>query len=477
MAEVALVNPNVTKPAIGPLGLEYLAEACRAEGVQVEVIDLCFEADPLSTLGEGLHRADPALVGITLRNTDNCFLASSHSFVPELAEVVSAAREATQAPIVLGGAGFSVAPAAAMQAVGADYGVLGDGEDTIPLLLRALRGQVRLQEAPGLLWREGDDIRVGPPVWPDIADRPGLGRDTVDNAAYFARGGQLGLETKRGCDGRCIYCADPLGKGRRVRVRSPQAVADEVATLLGRGLDVYHLCDSEFNLSEEHARAVCEELIRRGLGERVRWYGYLAPRPFSPGLADLMQRAGCAGINFGADSGNDEMLARLGRDFAREDVLDASRLCRERGIAVMLDLLIGAPGETPQSAAETIAMTKQADPSCAGISLGVRVYSGTPLAGVLAAEGPIADNPAVWGEVADNEDLLRPLFYLSPELGTPDEMAELLSEVIAGDPRFFFGGSGDESDYDYDDNQPLVDAIAGGARGAYWDILRQMRAG
>jgi len=188
-----------------------------------------------------------------------------------------------------------------------------------------------------------------------------------------------------------------------------------------------------------------------------------------------MQRAGCAGINFGADSGNDEMLARLGRDFCRDDIIKAVRLCRQRGIAVMIDLLIGSPGETQQTAAETIEMAKAADPSCAGIALGVRMYPATKLARLVLGEGPLADNPAIWGQAADNDDLLAPVFYLSAELGAPEQAAGFLSEIIAGDQRFFFGGSGDERDYDYDDNQALVDAIAGGARGAYWDILRQTR--
>ena len=490
MAEIALVNANTIKPAIGPLGLEYIAEACRRPqavaprrhstarraGVEVEVIDLCFEEEPGAALKRRLAETGPELVGITLRNSDNCFLASSHSFIPELGQMVAVAREATEAPILLGGAGFAIAPGAIMNEVGAEYGILGDGEQAVQLLLRALRGATDVRDVPGLLWREGDEVRGSPPAWPEISEQPGLQRDTVDNRAYFEHGGQIGLETKRGCDRHCIYCADPVGKGRRVRLRSPRAVADEIQSLLGQGIDVYHLCDSEFNLSEEHAEAVCEEVIRRGLGGKIRWYGYLSPRPFSKELADLMRRAGCGGINFGVDSGSDEMLARLGRDFSRADILEAARLCREREITVMLDLLIGAPGETQQTASETIAMAKDADASCAGISLGVRIYAGTSMASLVAAEGAMADNPALWGEAADNEDLLRPVFYLSPALGTREEAADFLSEVIAGDARFFFGGSGDEDDYDYDDNPALVAAIADGARGAYWDILRQMRA-
>lgn len=120
-------------------------------------------------------------------------------------------------------------------------------------------------------------------------------------------------------------------------------------------------------------------------------------------------------------------------------------------------------------------MARACDPSCVGISLGVRIYPGTGMAALIARQGPMDQNPALWGHTADNESLLEPVFYLSPELGSPEEAAAFLADVIEGDRRFFFGGSGDDADYDYDDNQVLVDAIADGARGAYWDILRRLR--
>jgi len=466
----------VTKPAISPLGLEYLTEACCQQNIEVEVVDLCFEDDPLAALQQRLAAAAPKLVGISVRNTDNCYLLSAHSFIPHLAEVVAATRRATSAPIVLGGAGFSVAPAAVMQATGVDYGVQGDGEQALPRLLQAIGGKAQVEDIPGLLWRADGGIRTNIPAWPSLADQPSLRRDTVDNPLYFQRGGQLGLETKRGCNRHCIYCADPFSKGCRLRTRSPAAVADEVENLLDQGCDVYHICDSEFNIPEQHARAVCEELISRRLGEKIRWYAYLAPAPFSRELAKLMRRAGCQGIDFGADSGNDQMLARLGRDFSAEQILQAVKWCREYDIAVMLDLLIGGPGESQHSANESVAMAKAAKPSCVGISLGVRIYPGTRLAAHVAAQGPMAHNPALWGETADNEQLLAPVFYLSPQLGSPQQADSFLEEVIDGDQRFFFGGSGDEDDYDYDNNQVLVEAIAAGARGAYWDILRRLDA-
>ena len=107
-----------------------------------------------------------------------------------------------------------------------------------------------------------------------------------------------------------------------------------------------------------------------------------------------------------------------------------------------------------------------------GVSLGVRVYDGTSLAEQVRRMGPLESNPALCGAKLDNGDLLRPLFYLSPQLG-PDA-AGFVRDLVGGDQNVFLpGGPDDARDYNYNDNERLVQAIARGERGAYWDILRR----
>jgi radical SAM superfamily enzyme YgiQ (UPF0313 family) len=298
----------------------------------------------------------------------------------------------------------------------------------------------------------------------------------VDNATYFRWGGQIGVETKRGCPRQCSYCPDPVVKGRLSRLRSPVDVADEMQALVRRGIDVFHICDAEFNLPPRHALEVCDELIRRGLGDRARWYAYVTVTPFSEELASRMRRAGCVGINFTGDSTNPQMLATYRHPHRREDIALAVRRCRTYGIAVMLDLLLGGPGETPETVAESIAALKQIDPDCAGAALGLRILPGTPLQSAVAAEGPPENNPNVRKRYPGNIDLLQPTYYLAAALG--DRPAALVRELIDDDPRFF--PPQDEvadptpaaGDHNYNDNRQLLEAIAAGARGAYWDLLR-----
>ena len=475
-ARVLLVNPNRLRPPVAPLALDYMADVLRARKIEVTLLDLCFEPDPLAAVADTLRRVEPMLVAVTLRNTDNCYLASGQSFLPEFAEVVAAIRRSTSASVVLGGSGYSVSPSSILDALGADYGIAGDGEIPLAMLVEALASGNGLSGVPGLVWREGGEVRQNPPWMGPLESLPTRTRMLLDNRRYFAEGGQGGIETKRGCDRCCIYCADPVGKGRRVRPRSPAQVADEFEALLKQGVDHVHLCDSEFNVPASHALAVCEELTRRGLGERLRWYTYAKPGGVTPDLAGAMRRAGCVGVNFGADSGDDRILAELGRDFRSADLWETAAACREAGIACMYDLLLGGPGETRESIATTIDLLKRISPDRVGVSLGMRIYHGTAVAERLRAEGPMAGNPNLKGAVEDNDGFRAPVFYLSCALG--DDAPDYVAGLVGGDRRFFFptAEAGTEA-YNYSNNERLVEAIRRGYRGAYWDILRRLSEG
>jgi radical SAM superfamily enzyme YgiQ (UPF0313 family) len=299
----------------------------------------------------------------------------------------------------------------------------------------------------------------------------------VDNPRYLAEGGMGSVETKRGCNKGCIYCADAPSKGRRLRCRSPQSVVSEMEALLAEGIDCLHLCDAEFNVPASHAEEVCREIIRRGLGKKMGWYSYASPVPFSSEMASLYRRAGCRGINFGVDSAYDDILRALGRDYGADDLRRTAEACHDQGLVFMYDLLLGGPGETSESLARTISAIKQMSPDRVGAALGIRIFPGTRLAGMVRQSGPLESNRHLHGAVVGNERLFRPVFYVSAELG--EDPAQYLEELIGGDQRFLFmkpPRSGDMN-YNYNDNTRLVEAIRQGYQGAFWDILRRVSEG
>jgi len=480
---LTLINTNRMAPLIGPIGLDYVAAAAEKAGIDVEVVDLGLADQPEKAVKDYFSTREPELVGLSFRNADDCFWPSADWFVPGLKNTIETIRTMTTAPIAIGGVGFSIFARSIVEYTGADFGIAGDGETAITELYRQLKAAGRFEVVPGLVWQENSRIHNNSPSWPNSISL-GTARNFIDNPTYFKRGGQCGLETKRGCNRQCIYCADPLSKGTALRLRNPSEVADEVESLLSHRIDVLHLCDSEFNVNRSHAYAVCEELNRRSMGGKIRWYAYLSPVPFDADLAEAMAKAGCAGIDFTGDSGSDSMLRTYRQQHNKEDLDAAVKLCRTNKIAVMIDLLLGGPGETPQTARETIDYIKKINPDCAGAALGIRVYPGTAMEQIVAEELRDQTNTGIRRKYSGPVNLLKPTFYISEALG--EHPAELIRDLIDGDKRFFEPAvetlnqateGSDAANYNYNENLLLTQAIREGARGAYWDILRQLRGG
>jgi len=478
---LTLINTNRMTPLIGPIGLDYIATSVQQAGIDVEVLDLGLADDPAKAMQDYFSVRESELVGLSFRNAEDCFWPSADWFVPELKNTIQIIRGMTDAPIVVGGVGFSIFARSIFEHTEADFGVCGDGETAITELICQLRGTRKFTDVPGLIWRENNKIYSNPAAWPDSISLSTT-RNFIDNITYFKRGGQCGLETKRGCNRNCIYCADPLAKGNKPRLRNPPEVADEVQSLIAQGIDVLHLCDSEFNVPRSHALAICEEFNRRSLGDKIHWYAYLSPTPFDANLAKAMAQAGCIGIDFTGDSGSESMLRTYRQQHSRDDLTSAVKLCRSNNIAVMIDLLLGGPGETPETLRETIDFIKEINPDCAGAALGVRIYPRTAMEKIVAKELQEGNESSIRRKYSGTIDLLKPTFYISEALG--NKPAELVKDLIGGDKRFFEPANeimeetpeeSDASDYNYNENLLLTRAIQNGARGAYWDILRKLR--
>jgi len=472
--KVLLVNPNRMKPPVVPLALDCLTHALRRSKFDVEILDLCFAEDVPGEIEKCLMHDDVLAVAVTLRNADDTFFVTRDFCLDHYKKVIEQIKNHTSAPVILGGSGFSIMPRDILNYYDLDLGIWGEGEYSLPLLLGRLEANEDYEDVPGLVYRKNDRLFANPAHFLDLSSIPAPGRNAVDNHRYFVEGGMGGIETKRGCPKGCIYCVDPVGKGKRVRLRSPQSVADELESLLETGIDHFHFCDSEFNIPEQHARDVCLELAARKLGDKLRWYTYATPAGFSRELAALFRKAGCAGVNFGVDSGCDHMLRALGRDFAVEDIGRTAEACRREGIISMFDLLVGGPGETRESLGETIAIMKKASPDRIGVNLGVRVFPQTRLAQMVRREGPLNKNPNLHGAVTGNRHFFYPIYYVSSNMG-PD-VADYVSRLIDSDSRFLFFGdtAGADRNYNYNDNTVLVNAIKAGYRGAFWDILRRL---
>lgn len=476
MQRILLVNPNRMLPPVAPIGLEYVAAGLREHGFEPILCDLAFAGDWRAALQASLAAVQPEAIGVSIRNLDDAYFASQDFILETTAGIIRHIRTLTGSPIVLGGAGFSIAPREILRFTGAHFGIAGDGEWAFPHLLKeVLTGRTPYDVPGAVYWASPDVVHEIAPERRDILRMPAPARRLADNPRYFAEGGQAGIETKRGCTQHCLYCVDPLAKGTQTRPRGTRSVIAEIEDLLEQGIDVFHLCDSECNTPPEPLHKLCDAIVHRGLGERIRWYAYAAPAPFDERLARQMAKAGCRGVNFGMDHAVPLLLERLGRAHSADDGKRAIAACRAAGLACMFDLLLGSPGETPETLKQSIAFAQEVGPDCIGLSCGVRVYPHTGLARLVRDQGPLNANRHLYGSVDDNTALLRPIFYIDAAIG--EAIHEQVAALIAGDIRFFHAVPSErEANYNYNNNSTLAQSIRDGARGAYWDILRQRRA-
>lgn len=427
-SRILLISANrcTTPDPVFPLGLAWLDAALRRAGHACAWLDCLAENTKLEALLEEFH---PDFIGISLRNIDDVLILKQETFYDELAGLQARIRRKTACPIIVGGSGFSIFPRELLELSSADYGIAGEGETAFPALLRALETGADFSRIPGLVFRKDGMIRVNPPC-PSrfeheltLAERP---RAITEH--YLNTSGVLNLQTQRGCSFGCGYCTYPLVEGRAHRRRPPELVAEEMAQLQQAGARYLFIVDSVFNSSARHVTEVCEAIVRRGV--KMSWGCFLRPQGLTPELMRLMGWAGLSHIEFGSDSFCDRVLAENGKDFTFAEIRHSTELAREAGIDCCHFLITGGPGETLETLEESFRNSLQLQNAIIMAVVGMRIYPGTRLAQRALAAG-----------VIDREtDLLKPLYYLSPEL-TKEQVFARLHEFarrapnwIAGDP-------------------------------------------
>jgi radical SAM superfamily enzyme YgiQ (UPF0313 family) len=228
--------------------------------------------------------------------------------------------------------------------------------------------------------------------------------DPVILKSYIAEGSLPGVQTQRGCPLKCCYCTYPLIEGKRSRYRTGAEVVKEMTHLAELGVKYTFIVDSVFNTRPDHVRDVCGALIKANLG--IEWECFLRPsRLITRETLEMMRAAGLRHVEFGSDSFSDPVLKRYGKSFCFQEIEDVSRLAHELKLNYSHFLIVGGPGETPETLEETITRAVSLPGAYYFATIGMRVYPGTPLWREI--------NPEKDGEVP-GDYLVEPRFYLAP---------------------------------------------------------------
>ncbi|MGV8079776.1 MAG: B12-binding domain-containing radical SAM protein [Syntrophales bacterium] len=420
---ILLISANTERVNILPLpmGLNCVAVAVREAGHEVRFLDLIAEGSDPSTVRNAVAAFQPDVIGISVRNIDDQVMEKPRFLLEPVKQVVAACRRVSVAPIVLGGAGYSLFPEAALEYLEADMGIQGEGERAFPVLLDRIGRGDDPAGTPGLHVR-GRGCQAERTFVADLDDLP------LPDAALFSVSGPdrdecwVPVQSRRGCPMDCSYCSTATIEGRAIRKRSPGSFVRGMANLAEAGYRRFYVVDNTFNLPPSYARDICSRLIESRLA--VSWRCILHPGRVDLDLVDLMARAGCEEVSLGFESGCETILRRMNKKFGPRDIRRASDLLGNAGIRRMGFLLLGGPGETRETVEESLSFVDSLGLESVKVTIGIRIYPGTAVARTAVSEG-----------LLDRDDsLLLPRFYMVP--GLREWLPETVSRWLVGRPHW-----------------------------------------
>jgi radical SAM superfamily enzyme YgiQ (UPF0313 family) len=411
--KVLLVSTNQHRqpmPVI-PYGACLVAQAIEAAGHEVHFLDLMFQAEPVKILCDSLSKIKPEIVGLSIRNIDNNDMLFPKGFIQELQPLMDSIRRQSSARVILGGAALSILPVHILRATGADFAVTGDGDLVFPEFLAALAEGRNPSHIPGVmsLAESGTGHTSARSFIKNRALAPDF-RKWIDLKAYASRFSPVPVKTQWGCPFECVYCTYPITEGRDYRLAQVNHVVESIKALADSGVTDIEFVDNVFNSPYDHAMAICHALAAARLGSKVRFHTVeLNPAFLDDALLCAMEAAGFRGIGITAESAVDKVLEGLGKNYRARDVEMAAHHINRHSIPCFWVFLLGGPGESRHTVLDTLEFARKeirpSDPVF--FTVGLRIYPGTPLEALARKEGSLTRAA---------EEMLEPVFYLSPHL-------------------------------------------------------------
>lgn len=429
---ILLVNPPYAKkvyrsrqsPSVRPpLGLAYVAAGLEDDGFKVEILDANAEYLTLEETAKKIISSPAKYVGFT----------SVTATIPLVCEISSLVKTENSGKFIfVGGPHVTfMAEQTLKDCPAIDVAVRGEGEITAPLLIKALEKDGDLSEIKGITFRNGEKIIANP-------DREFI--EDINTISFPARHllplhlyspsplESLGLKgkkyatliTARGCPNRCVFCASSHF-WKRVRVRSPENVLAEVEFLVKQcGVGHINFLDDTLVLSKERVERICQLILEKGLN--FKWSCYARVNHITPELVDLMEKTGCRFIQFGVESGNQEVLNKISKNITLEQVRKATKIVKKAGLKLMCDFMIGLPGDTEETVNQTIEFAKELNPDLAFFSIT------TPFPGTTLYEDYRKLDRLKEGYIWQNMSLHEKTDFSTPDL-TSRELRDLYSKA------------------------------------------------
>ena len=384
--QVTFVNPpypagSHRHPPFIPLGIGYLAAVLEKNGYDVNVIDCQALKLTLSEVESELHKRQSDVVGLT---------STTLTYKSALKIIKVAKKTLPDCKTVLGGSHVTFWDEEALQECSSlDVVVRREGENTLLELVQRLAEDKSFDDVVGTTCRKDGKIIKNP-------DRPFL--ENLDELPFpavhlfpieqFNKYGNIifPIMTSRGCVYWCDFCTAVRMFGKKYRMRSPNKVVDEIEYLYKKyGEKQYTFYDDAFTVNQARTNEICNEIIRRGLN--IIWDCETRVDMVSKDLLLKMKKAGCIAVWYGVEAGSQKVRDAMGKGITTQQTLNAFKWTQEAGMIAVASIILGFPGETKESALETVDyILKELNPHEIGFYIATP-YPGTPLYDTVTKNG------------------------------------------------------------------------------------------
>lgn len=371
-------NPNIWVP----LGVTYIAGVLEEEGHDVKIIDMNAEKVSNKDLRKKIKGFD--IIGITGMITE----------YQKILEIITTVRETLpDAKIILGGSLATTLPKELLGLTQADFIVIGEGEKITPALLSAIENKTELYQVDGIAYKRDGRIVFTEPAVPinDLDSIPFPARHLLDMRKYiknhfetfgykiegYNKIRSTNLISSRGCPYNCTFCFKGMW-GYNWRGRSAENVVDEIELLINKyKINGLFFNDDTFVLDKKRVFEFARLLKEKRLD--IIWDCNGRIDLMQKDLLKVMYDAGCRGIAYGIESGNQSVLDRIDKRITLGKVRKVIRLTKESGIKAAGCFMIGMLDETKETIRDTIDFARELDLDFYGFSVttpfpGTRLY-------------------------------------------------------------------------------------------------------
>jgi anaerobic magnesium-protoporphyrin IX monomethyl ester cyclase len=259
-------------------------------------------------------------------------------------------------PICLGGPYVTTIMEDIFKETPAEFAIYGEGEISFSQLISNIKGNKKLEEIDGLMYKKGNgEIIVNPPreLIKDLNTLPLPAYDIFPMNRYPLHR----MVTSRGCPFSCSWCNSSSIWGKGYRVIDAKNIVAEIEFLISKyGKKIFDFGDNSFNADLHRMEEFCNLLIRKNI--QILWSVSLRADIMTQEIAYKMKKAGCYNVSIGIESANNYILSKIGKGTTIEKISEGIKMLKQAGIEIMSQYVIGSPYETIDTIKESISYAK-----------------------------------------------------------------------------------------------------------------------